>query len=76
MESAEIRLRIVEALTRNDASHARNDTIRFTEAVAKIETYVVNGNSATEPVAAAKDEKPKPPRRAIAADKADPDFLE
>lgn len=70
MDKAEVRLRLVEALTRSDGSMARTDTMRFTQAVAQIENFVLQGSEPKEePVA----EKPK---RSSKADKPVSDFMD
>lgn len=77
----EVRLRLVEALTRSDGSLARNQPDQFVQSVAKIETYVVNGNSTEKPEPPA--EAPPAPKRkgkGVTAEKAAPeagdDFLD
>jgi hypothetical protein len=76
VDSAELRLRLVEALTRTDGSMARNNTSGFTQVIAQIETFVLQDTSATEPAAAAETDKPKSPRQSKKTDKDAPDFLE
>lgn len=57
MDSAEIRLRIVEALCRTDGSLAKNQPAVFLERVAEIERFVVGSPQLTAP--AKPDRKPK-----------------
>jgi len=54
----EIRLRLVEALTRTDGSMARNDPKRFLGVVAEIEKYVKNKNEAEAAAPAPQEETP------------------
>ncbi|MFO0519303.1 MAG: hypothetical protein ACK515_02620 [bacterium] len=63
MDSAEIRLRIVEALCRTDGSLAKNQPAVFLERVAEIERFVVGSQQVTEPAKPdrkSKDKKEEP----------------
>ena len=59
MESAEVRLRLVEALARNNGASAINNPDAFLASVAKIETFVLGSRptQAREP-----DKPPKAPK--------------
>lgn len=54
----EIRLRLVEALTRTDGSMARNNPQQFVGVVAEIEKYVKKENDAQAAAPAPQEETP------------------
>lgn len=69
LDGVEIRLRIVEALTRTDGSLARNQPTLFTQRVAEIERFVLQGDEPKAETPPAKPEKAKPAKRPAEADK-------
>lgn len=69
MDTREIRLRVVEALTRSDGAVAVDTPNKFLKCVAEIETYVVEGLS-TDPQPAPTKRKPRQ------TDKAKPNLLD
>ena len=65
----EIRLRIVEALTRTDGTLARNDPKLFSQRVAEIERFVLQGNEPKADAPPAKPEKAKSAKRTAETEK-------
>ena len=69
LDGAEIRLRIVEALTRTDGTMARADPTLFTQRVAEIEKFVLQGSEPKAETPPAKPEKAEPAKRPAKTEK-------
>ena len=80
MESAELRMRIIEALTRSGSINALQNTSNFLQRVAEIETFVIASAPTTQPEPEPPQAQPAPAKlkrgKAAGLDKSDASFLE